>query len=62
MGGGIPRFGQMYFRHNVDFRRYRAVELDYPDVTFENRESPTEHRYRTAVDAPRVIIAERVSP
>jgi len=37
--------------------RYQAMTIDYPDTTFQNRETPRAHRYRTArKDWPRVVI------
>jgi len=38
---------------------YRRHEIDYPDTAFENREDPRQHRFRTALHAPRVEIWER---
>jgi hypothetical protein len=38
---------------------YRRHEIDYPDTAFENREDPRQHRFRTAVNAPRVEIWEK---
>jgi len=35
---------------------YQRHEIDYPDTPFENREDPTRHLFRTAVQAPRVEI------
>lgn len=40
--------------------RFRVHRLPYPDIPFENRESPSEHRYRTAVGYANVTILERV--
>jgi 4-amino-4-deoxy-L-arabinose transferase-like glycosyltransferase len=51
-----------YLMQNIDFSRYRAIELDYPDIPYENRESPDEHHYRTVESAPRVTVFERIMP
>jgi hypothetical protein len=44
---------------NIDARQYQRVEIDYPDLPFENRETPYEHRYRTVTNYPPVIIYKR---
>ena len=49
-----------YFKNNLDFHKYRLIEINYPDIPFENRESPYEHKYRTVRDVPRVQILERI--
>jgi len=41
---------------NVDARGYEKITLDYPDSPFENRESPSEHLFRTATDYVPVLI------
>ena len=38
---------------------YERIELDAVDTTWENRPLPHAHRYRTAVDGPRVVIWKR---
>lgn len=35
---------------------YERIEIDYPDIAFENRESPAEHHFRTVVDEDKVVI------
>ncbi len=40
---------------------YRSIELNYPDIPFDNRETPDEHLYRTVTGAPRVTILERIA-
>jgi hypothetical protein len=49
-----------YLRRHVDFSHYRKITLPNPDVLFENRESPTEHRYRNAPSHPPVEIFHRI--
>ena len=48
-----------YLIENIDSSRYQKIELDYPDIPFENRESPYEHLYRTATDNPSVILFKK---
>jgi 4-amino-4-deoxy-L-arabinose transferase-like glycosyltransferase len=48
-----------YVLAHVDLSRYEATTLDYPDVTFENREDPREHLFWTASNVPGVVIRER---
>jgi hypothetical protein len=42
------------------FRRveatYDRIELDAPDILWQNREDPGSHHFRTVEDAPRVVI------
>jgi hypothetical protein len=45
-----------YLMQNVSWSQYERIPLDYPDLPFENRESPQEHRYRTDTDEDRVVI------
>ncbi|MBN1766150.1 MAG: glycosyltransferase family 39 protein [Sedimentisphaerales bacterium] len=33
--------------------------IDYPDIPFENRETPLQHKFRTVMDEDRVIILKR---
>ena len=49
-----------YFKNNLDFHKYRLIEINSPDIPFENRESPYEHKYRTVKNVPRVQILERI--
>jgi hypothetical protein len=51
---------RQYLIRNLDFHRHRKIEIDFPDIPFENRESPNEHRFRTVKFAPRVVILERI--
>ncbi len=39
---------------------YRQVALPYPDIRWENRPQPGVHRYRTATDAPPVVLYRRI--
>jgi hypothetical protein len=49
-----------YLMANIDWTKYRRVELDYPDIPFENREEPQLHQYRTVTNAPRVVVYEKI--
>jgi hypothetical protein len=41
---------------------YQRIELDCTDVTWDNRESPDRHCYKTATGGPPVIIFRRINP
>ena len=49
-----------HLAQNVDWRRYQKITIDYPEIPFENRETPSEHKYRTEKDAERVVIYKRL--
>jgi 4-amino-4-deoxy-L-arabinose transferase-like glycosyltransferase len=51
---------RQYLIRNLDFDRYRKIEINFPDIPFENRESPYEHRFQTVKSVPRVWILERI--
>jgi hypothetical protein len=48
-----------YLRAHVNGNDYTGVKLDVPDVPFENRESPSEHYYRSPAGDYPVIIFKR---
>jgi len=50
---------QYNFLSRIPFQLYRAVEIDYPDLPWENRPSPPYHFFRTP-RAERVVIHERI--
>ena len=50
---------QDYLERNVDLHNYRPIEINYPDIHFENRESPKEHHFRTVNSEPNVVILEK---
>lgn len=50
-----------YLIENVPWDKYRGRRIDYPDILFENRETPWEHHYRTVKDEDRVVIYRRMS-
>ncbi len=45
----------------VDWEEYDRIELESPDTPFQNRESPQEHRFRTAKDEDPVVLFHRVA-
>jgi 4-amino-4-deoxy-L-arabinose transferase-like glycosyltransferase len=49
-----------YLLSHVDLRQYRKITLNYPDIPWENRESPEEHLFRTCTTADKVVIYERI--
>jgi len=49
-----------YIFENIPSHKYERIILDYPDIPFENRESPTEHHYRTVENEDRVVIFRKV--
>ncbi len=46
--------------NHADWSKYRKITLNYPDITWENREDPFTHRFRTCTDENKVVIYERV--
>jgi hypothetical protein len=51
-----------FILNNVNFERYEAIQLNVPDIPFENRESPQLHEYKTVQDEDPVIIYKRIRP
>jgi hypothetical protein len=51
-----------YIVQHVNPQLYQPIQLDVPDLPFENRESPQEHLFRTAQDASPVLMFKRVRP
>jgi len=45
----------------IPWWRYQQIALPCPDIEFENRESPFEHRFRTVTDAPPVLIFKKIA-
>jgi len=41
---------------NINWQKYHRIILKYPDIPFENRESPDEHLYRTETDSAPVVL------
>ncbi len=57
MDGRVRRF----LLRNVEWERYRRIELDVADLPFENREEPALHRFRNVERGPRLVLHRRVS-
>jgi 4-amino-4-deoxy-L-arabinose transferase-like glycosyltransferase len=49
-----------YLLKNIEWDRYRKIVINYPDIPWENRESPSEHLFRTCTDEDKVVIHERI--
>jgi hypothetical protein len=49
-----------YLLNHTDWSKYRKITLNYPDITWENREDPFKHRFRTCTDEDKVVIHERI--
>ncbi|MCP4112759.1 MAG: hypothetical protein GY749_45730 [Desulfobacteraceae bacterium] len=49
-----------FLASQVKWRRYQKITLNYPDIPFENRESPLHHLYRTQLNYPPVILFRKV--
>jgi 4-amino-4-deoxy-L-arabinose transferase-like glycosyltransferase len=49
-----------YLLNYTDWSKYRKITLNYPDISWENREDPFEHRFRTCTDEDKVVIHERI--
>ena len=45
-------------RHNLI--KYQRITIDYPDIPWENRESPDDHHFRTVSDESPVVIFRKV--
>ncbi|MCP4713501.1 MAG: hypothetical protein GY868_00170 [Deltaproteobacteria bacterium] len=43
----------------VPVKRYRVIPLSYPDIPFENRAEPAEHKYRTVTGMPQVLLLQK---
>ena len=56
-----PRDGAVraFIEREIDLASFRKIELPFTDTPFENREEPSEHRYRAAQGGPPVVIHER---
>jgi len=50
-----------YLLDNNSLNTYRAITINYPDLAFENRENPDEHRFRTDTNERNVVIYERMN-
>jgi len=50
-----------YLFDNIPVNTYRRITINYPDLAFENRESPREHLFRTDTAEYKVVIYERMN-
>jgi len=50
-----------YMATHLRAEDYRRHDLDFPDIPYDNRECPDEHRYRTATGFPPITIWERIA-
>lgn len=41
---------------NTGKNKYKKIVINYPDIPYENRESPSEHRFRTDTKEEKVVI------
>ena len=51
---------RLYLRENVDWKKYQAIKLGYPDIPYENREDPRSHLFRTASIVDSVVLFRRI--
>ncbi len=51
-----------YLLANLRAQDYNAIQIDCPDIPFDNRETPDEHLYRTVTGTPPVTIYQRIAP
>jgi len=49
-----------YLLHNINRENYQPIRIDCPDIPFENRESPTEHYFKTVQDEDPVVIFKKI--
>ncbi len=50
-----------FISENIPPDYYSPIQIDYPDIPFDNREEPAEHLYRTQVGAPTITVYQRRS-
>ena len=50
-----------YLVKNVDRGRYRKIVLNSPDISWENREDPANHLFRTRQNVDKVVIYEKIN-
>ncbi|MCK4752402.1 MAG: glycosyltransferase family 39 protein [Planctomycetes bacterium] len=48
-----------YFLQNIPLSKYRRIEIDYPDILWENRPGPDYHEFRTVKDEDKVVIYQK---
>ena len=50
-----------YLKNNIRLENFRRIVIDYPDMAYENRESPGNHTFRIDTDENKVVIYERAN-
>jgi 4-amino-4-deoxy-L-arabinose transferase-like glycosyltransferase len=50
-----------YLIKNIEWDKYRKLTINYPDIPWENRESPDGHLFRTCTDEDKVVIYEKIN-
>ena len=53
---------RQYLLKHVPWDDYQQIRISYPDIPYQNRESPYEHRYRTVTNEDRVVLYKRMKP
>jgi len=48
------------YLETIQTAKYQRIVIDYPDITYENREEITDHRFRTAVNEDKVVIFRKI--
>jgi len=48
-----------YLLENVQWSQYQKIEIDYPDILFENREELSLHKFKTVNTGDRVVIYKK---
>jgi len=48
------------FINGISPDKYKEIVIDYPDITYENREGPANHHFRTAVNEEKVVIRQKI--
>jgi hypothetical protein len=51
---------QRYINRNLDRNNYQIAEIDFPDLPYQNRETPDMHLYTTQKDMPKVRLLRRM--
>jgi 4-amino-4-deoxy-L-arabinose transferase-like glycosyltransferase len=44
----------------IPISNYERIVLNYPDITYENREDPAEHHFRTVINEDRVAVFRKI--
>jgi len=47
--------------NKIDLDTYKKIEINYPDIPWENREDIDEHLFKTCTDEDKVVIHEKVN-